>query len=332
MNKVASITYRRIPVMLKFGVITVLMSILVACNDDDIQPSPQSAGNSNSNVSMLGTADTRSYGEVVQLGYVKAVTEGSESLRDAACRLEIPRLNGGADNLFVVHTTNDYGINYCIEWNCSLRAQYWSAFRWDKSNSVTHTSRTNQWAEDPLIPISYRSTLADHSNNGYDRGHILGSQDRVNSYEANAQTFYMSNMHPQLNGFNSGDGRSNWYTLELRLRDRYNRDSFRDTLYVVKGGTISQGMYKKAKNNLPVPNYFFMAVLRKKNSDPTQGGYAAVGFWMEHKSNTDSNVKNYAVSIDELEELTGIDFFCNLPDNVEALVEKNFSSALWGLN
>ncbi|MBQ7571555.1 MAG: DNA/RNA non-specific endonuclease, partial [Bacteroidaceae bacterium] len=58
-------------------------------------------------------------------------------------------------------------------------------------------------------------------------------------------------------------------------------------------------------------------------------GYAAIGFWMEHKSNTDTDYRQYAVSIDELERLTGIDFFCNLPDNLENQVESNLVLSLW---
>ena len=229
------------------------------------------------------------------------------------------------DNLFVVHTVENFGINYCIEWNNTLRAQRWTAYRWDKSNSISRTSRTNVWGEDPLIPYSFRTTYDDHRSNGYDRGHMLGSQDRVNSYEANVQTFYYSNMHPQLNGFN-GDGI--WWNLENRLRNKYNTDKFRDTLYVVKGGTIGEGQYTMARK-IPVPKYFFMAVLRKRNDISLNGGYAAVGFWMKHEENTDTDYEKYATSIDELERLTGLDFFCNLPDAIEKEVEHSYSTVVW---
>jgi endonuclease G len=108
-----------------------------------------------------------------------------------------------------------------------------------------------------------------------------------------------------------------WWNIENKLIcDKYNTNSFRDTLYVVKGGTIRQGEYTMAKN-IPVPKYFFMALLRKRNDIQANGGYAAIGFWMEHKNNDDANYINYAKSIDQLEQLTGLDFFCNLPDDIE---------------
>ena len=215
-----------------------------------------------------------------------------------------------------------------MEWDNTLRAQRWTAFRWDKSNSVTNTKRSDVWGEDPLIPAEYRTSQSDYSGSGYTRGHMIASQDRVNSYKANVQTFYYSNMQPQLYGFNT---QGIWYELENYIRNAYNTNAFRDTLYVVKGGTISAGNYTTVKG-LPVPNYFFMALLCRKLSDTTQGGYKAIAFWMEHKSNTDSNYKKYAISIDELEQKTGIDFFPNLPDNIERVVESNLVLPAWKLN
>lgn len=63
-------------------------------------------------------------------------------------------------------------------------------------------------------------------------------------------------------------------------------------------------------------------------------GYRAIGFWMENENIDRSNdkLKIYAKSIDELEKITGIDFFCNLPDNIEDKVEASVSTSAWGLN
>ncbi len=305
-----------------------LMFFFVACNDDDPERAYDYSGNLNSNATQT-EAGAPSYGKIVNYGNVRGVTEGNTDICEVANRLEIPRLRGGAKNLFIVHTTDEYGVNYCVEWNCELRAQYWSAFRWDKSNTLNNTSRSEAWANNPLIPADCISTQADYSGSGYTRGHILASQDRVNSLEANMQTFYFSNIHPQLYGFNT----QVWLEMERRLRNIYNKNSFRDTLYVVKGGTISQGMYNIPQNmSIPVPKYFFMAILRQKSTDKSQNGFAAMGFWIEHKANSDTELGKYAVSIDRLEELTGIDFFCNLPDDIEEQVESNYVPAVWKFN
>ena len=286
----------------------------------------------------------------------QGITEKTSTITpaEAARRLEMPRLKGGADNLFIVHTVPSLGVNYCMEYDCSALASRWTAYQWYTGFSTNVKDDTgksawnrNQWKygatyngyggdgdpfqPDPLIPREYRTELEDHRSNGYDRGHMLGSADRLNSKEANGQTFYLSNMHPQSGPFNQG---GIWYTLEGKLRDQYDKSSFRDTLYVVKGGTIDNGQYSTVKGasgrKLIVPKYFFMALLCK-NKSQSQGGYKAIAFWMEHKDNYVTNPTPYAISIDELEKKTGIDFFCNLPDDLEETIEANCAPAAWGL-
>ena len=317
----------------KFPFLLLAFSVaFVACNEDEPVGPSDPSGNANSNA-------TR---------YFTGVTEDSHTtdVHQAATRLEIPQLRGNATDLFIVHTVPTYGINYCMEYDCNLKAQRWSAFQSYASNNVKNWNRSGwrntQWEGDPfqedaLIPRQYRTTLADHRSNGYDRGHIMGSEDRVNSKDANEQTFFLSNIQPQLNGFNA---QGIWYELENRIRNSYrnhdiNRSNyFCDTLYVVKGGTIDEGNYTWARGagqSLVSPNYFFMALLRKSSKDKTQGGYAAIGFWMPHKANTDTDFARYAVSIKTLESLTGIDFFCNLPDDIEKQVESNLVLSTWNL-
>ena len=176
------------------------------------------------------------------------------------------------------------------------------------------------------------STNSHYSGSGYTRGHIIASADRWNSLEANRQTFLYSNMQPQLYSFNGGI----WANLEMKVRS-WNNDAFRDTLYVCKGGTIDRDdqileyARKGTVLQLLVPKYFFMAILCK-NRSTINGGYKAIGFWMEHRSfyEDDQNLSPYIVSIDELESLTGIDFFCNLPDHIENPVESQVIRNAWG--
>lgn len=307
-----------------------------ACGDEDNnEVTPQKAKNENAN----GYSAKENY----------ATESNATDIVEVAKRLEMPRLKGGSDNLFIVHTIPTYGVNYCMEYDCSRLAARWTAYQWYTGFSSKESNwNRNAWKNgqtyngyggegdpfqpDPLIPRDYQTTLDDHARNGYDRGHMLGSADRLNSKEANGQTFYLSNMHPQMGSFNQG---GIWYTLEERLRKQYDTTSFRDTLYVVKGGTITDGQtltpVKGASGRkLLVPKYFFMALLCK-NSSTSQGGYKAIAFWMEHKGNDDTNATPYAISINQLEEKTGIDFFCNLPDDIEEQVEGNMVPSVWGL-
>ncbi len=249
-----------------------------------------------------------------------------------ASRLEMPHLKGGVANMFLVKKLSSGAVNYCIEWSLAKKAQRWTAFRWDSTNSGGYVKREDEFVEDYDIPEVYRTTYNHYRGSGYTRGHICASADRWNSLEANRQTFLYSNMQPQLYSFNGGI----WANLEMKVRS-WNTEAARDTLYVCKGGTIDKEEQileyarKGTALQLVVPKYFFMAVLCK-NKNTTNGGYKAIGFWLEHRSfyDDEKNLSPYIVSIDELEKLTGIDFFCNLPDQIENQVEAQVVRNAWG--
>lgn len=314
-----------------FTLFLLLIAISFACTEDENQAFDPNNANSNA--------------AIIAQNRVEMVSEDlTLTAQEAAMRLEMPALRGG-DNLLVVHTAPGYGINYAMEYSLPLKASRWSAYRTYKGFSCNenHWNRNNwdnaywdgqYWSGDPfqqdnLIPKEYRTTLADHQSNGHDRGHIVGSADRLNSKETNGQTFYLSNMHPQLSGFNQ---RGIWYNLENKVRNSWDKDHFRDTLYVVKGGVIDKNVTHVQGRGTPllVPGHFFMALLCK-NSNPSQGGYKAIAFWMKHVANDSKDFRAHAVSIDELERLTGIDFFCNLPDDIETAVESNMVPKAWGI-
>ena len=252
--------------------------------------------------------------------------------RPEYARLEMPHIKNNSTNLVVVHTTYDFGVNYILEWDCQKKSQRWSCYTLDKKNSPKNVSRwyagngESQYPWDPDIPSAYMFNSDPYYRSGYDHGHICPSYDRLNSRDANIQTFYMSNMQPQRNVFNAGI----WLKMENIVSNTWNLNTFRDTLYVCKGGTIDkpEQILTTTNQGLLVPKYFFMAILCKNSK-----GYKAIGFWVEHKNEDHSkdNLYDYVVSIDELEHLTGIDFFCNLPDDEEEKAEKVVYPSAWGL-
>ena len=132
-------------------------------------------------------------------------------------------------------------------------------------------------------------------------------------------------MQPQWQAHNGGI----WLRLENLIRTWTDQC---DTLYVVKAATIrSDQVYsQKCNETLLVPKYFYMAVLAYKKSTNT---YQALGLWTLHQNANDSNKNygDYAITIDELEERTGIDFFCNLPDDIEDDVERKIDLNYWGI-
>ena len=260
---------------------------------------------------------------------------------------EIPRLDDNAvyaDHYVTVGNTSI--VNYALEWNADKKHANWVAFSFNATTCADKVSRTDAWNVDPALPESMRVDNTYHTNDGFDRGHLCASEDRVYTKEANEQTFYFSNMSPQLNGLNAGL----WQKLEARVQawGRSCTSSTYDNVYVAKGGTMNElllnftGTEKGGDGQLPVtdangftvkglacPKYYFMAVLSEKGEE-----YHAVGFLVEHREGHPKNpsvaeMQAYVLSIDELEARTGLDFFCNLPDEIEKEVEAVYSLEDW---
>ena len=294
-----------------------------------------------------GTTNVNRNTALPQAVYTEATTPAS--VRESAIYgMEIPSLKTGSVDALIIHSLPDGRQNYCIGYNTKLKTNCWTAFKWYNGFSSNNKNwYRNNWRNgetfngyggtgdpfqpDPVLPQAIRFNSGDYDDWRYQRGHILGSADRLNSKEANGQTFYMSNIMPQLKAFNE---QGIWWNLESFLRSTYDASTFRDTLYVVKGGTVSAGNYTMIGSNsqLVCPKFYYMALLAfNKKYAKTNGGYFAIAFWMEHKGNTDEVSSKYVISIDELEKRTGIDFFCNLPDEVENAVESRFYLADWKL-
>lgn len=248
-----------------------------------------------------------------------------------ASMLEIPALKGGSMNQFITHTTKRNGKDYptySLEYSYKYKHSYWIAYRFDNTTGG-NVGRNEAYKPDPELPSQYAAKHNDYTNSGYTRGHLCASSDRQYSKEANQQTFYMSNISPQSgNGFNQSG--SAWNTGEDKVQAwGYNISRSTDTLYVVKGGTIEEGMIKGyIKNEIAIPKYFFMAVLFRSGDN-----YKAIGFYMPHENLKDDpdkkDPKKYLMSIDALEQETGIDFFHNLPDNIENTVEATYNVNDW---
>lgn len=267
-------------------------------------------------------------------GDKKPVTPPSSKL---LARMEVPATLAGND--VIAHWDvigGDSVLTYCLEYDRRQYHSRWVAFRFDSLTRIQRVARKDyniqpQYPADPQLPTGV-GIEDDTFFNGYQRGHLCASADRLFSRTANDQTFYMTNMSPMLRDFNE----NYWVTLEALVQKKGRDATFADTLYVVKGGAITDNyvLRRVASGRIVVPKYYYMALLKVKN-----GNYSAIAFWMEHKNygysgNTKappSEMKQHALSVDRLEELTGIDFFHNLPDVVEQSVETLCFPSAWGL-
>ena len=270
--------------------------------------------------------------------------EGKQWVTD----LSMPHLS---EKLFYVEHTLKVGsetvLNYAYEWDQNMKHMAWAAFYFDATTSKDITGRTDAWDVDPALPAAMQTDNSNHTNDGFDRGHIVASEDRVYSKEANQQTFYFSNLSPQFNSFNG----IFWQKFERTVQN-WGRSGGFDKLYVTKGGALNHllknftttkkgndGVLPTTDANgftqkgLACPQYYYIAVLAVKGDH-----YQAIAFKVEHRDDYSydkvdnvpvADVKACALSIDELEEFTGLDFFCNLSDSIETEVEKSYSLDSW---
>lgn len=234
--------------------------------------------------------------------------------------------------------------NFSYYWDYTNFVSHWVAYPLNKTLRGSG-GRSDAWALDPNLPEAEQSniTMRGFRPYGYDRGHQCPSADRLTNVAANMQTFYGTNMTPQLSDFNQ----NLWASLEGRVRSWGDAC---DTLYVVTGcvvapnstsgaeGAIGGYAWDNVQNKVAIPKAYYKAVLRySKTSNVGWGGYAACAIYLEHKNYGSSAFinKSMSMSIDELEKLTGVDFFVNLPaaigkedaDKVEAQNPQNVG--LW---
>lgn len=275
-----------------------------------------------------------------------------EVVKNAINGLEFPKIKGGSS--YVVTHMADNAVNFSSEWDDNLQAQRWTCYFYCESNKGGNVGRTGEFINDPDMAKYYPGITefasTPYQNSGYDRGHLIASNERQVSVASNKQTFYFTNMQPQYSTFNQSKGI--WFAMEQQNLKK--NISGRDTLFVVKGGTIENGNvieYVKNRSHIkpseyvkqphdgyiPVPKYFFVAFLEKTyNIETDSFKYNAFGYWFLHENKAfDSKDKlvNYIVNIKTLEDKTGIDFFCNLPDNIEQEVENKDIEAIknhWG--
>ena len=234
--------------------------------------------------------------------------------------LELPATSA-EDNYTFLHHTMYIGSqetrSFSMYWDRHNMVSCWVAYPL-YSKAIGYGTRTDRWGLDPLLPSSdqpiLNRTYDSTDGHSYDRGHQIPSADRL-SFESNTQTFYWTNMTPQKNELNGGI----WADLENQVR-RLAKSSEADTLYVVTGCVVDDSETFVTDNDgkqVTVPTHYYKALLRLY-----QGSYNAIGFWLEHREYENNKVdKSIAVSIDELETLTGEDFFFNLPDSIETSVE-----------
>lgn len=204
---------------------------------------------------------------------------------------------------------------YSLSYSEKHEQAEWVAYELKKEHLSKNEFKRPFFEEDRKV----KSSSADWRNykkSGYDRGHLCPAGDRRFTYQAFEETFLTSNITPQNHEFNSGI----WNYLEQKIR--YWAKAY-DGVYIITGGILSEDLPTIGYEHISVPKQFYKIVFNNSSTNPKM-----IAFLIPHKD-TKTPLKNFVVPVDEIEKLTGIDFFTSLEDKVENQLEASSATHGW---
>ena len=209
---------------------------------------------------------------------------------------------------------------YTVSYNRDLKIANWVAWELTADKLVERVERDDRFLPDPDLPADEAVTTDDYRGSGYDRGHLCPAGDNRWNRKAMEESFYMTNICPQNHNLNSGD----WKELEETCR-RWARQH--GSIYIVCGPVLHGKKHRTIgrAQRVTVPEGFFKVVLCTR-TDPPQ----AIGF-VYNNLPADRPLSAYIHTVDQVEELTGIDFFTRLPDECERQVEAVCHPEWWNI-
>ena len=289
------------------------------------------------------------------------VTTSSTSLQTAnftvnngsAIRFEIRKISGGAnriniDNVFIgdfssptptptpttgehltmgnpsnavtnVGQPNNYLMEkpqYSLSYSRDNGGPNWVSWHLDTS-WLGSTPRQDDFRSDTTLPSGwYRVLGTDFSGSGFDRGHMCPSADRTNTVASNSSTFLMTNMIPQLPANNQGP----WATLETYGRTLVSQGN---ELYIISGGHGLQFFIANGRVAVPAQTWKVIIVLPNGSNDVSRVTTATrtIAVVMPNSGSINSDWRTYRVSVDQIEAITGYDFFSNVSSGIQAVIE-----------
>lgn len=240
-------------------------------------------------------------------------SDESTSSSKKAVAYEIPSPLTDRPEQIVKHT------GFTISYNKKHNTPNWSAWKLTRKMTQGTLERGTKFWPDPQIPTSYRVNYYEYKESGFDRGHMCPAGDMKWSEDAMHDCFYMSNMCPQVPQLNSGS----WKKLEESCRDWAVKEG---SIYIICGPIYKKGVKHSTigiDHSIDVPDSFFKCVLSLR-----KGHEKAIGFIYSNTAQKQS-IKNTAMSVDEVEKKTGIDFFPQLEDKLEAKLESQYDVEEW---
>ncbi len=239
--------------------------------------------------------------------YYADSTRNQRNRTTANSPLEIPRT--AAIDAVISHT------GFSLLYSEPHEQASWVAYLLTRDRTIKRFDRTDKFLPDPKVKTGSAND-SDYAGSGFDRGHLAPAADMSWSSTTMRESFYYSNMSPQVPSFNRGI----WKKLEEQVRSwaaEY------DSIYIVTGPILKSGLPTIGPNNVSIPEYYYKVILDYKAPN-----IKGIGFILPNSASNEP-LTSYALSIEEVEKQTGIDFFPALPDGVEEQVEKERCIPCW---
>jgi len=234
----------------------------------------------------------------------------------------IPFLNNKAKRIVNLEIPKTYSkkniishTGYSFLYNEIHEQANWIAYELTREETTNSIQRTDKFIPDQNVKTQ-TANAKDYEGSGYDRGHLAPAADMGWSSIAMDESFYYSNMSPQTPGFNRGI----WKQLEELVRSWAIENN---AIYVVTGPVLTNRLPAIGPNKVSVPKYYYKVVL-----DYSEPSIKGIGFVLPNKGSKEQ-LQYYAVSIDSVEKLTGINFFPLLPDEQEEIIEHTRCIECW---
>lgn len=247
---------------------------------------------------------------IVSLLQVSCANIGKTKHKEINAPIETPLLNDDQDSQIIEHK------GYVVSYNQQTRLPNWVAYELTDIEVDGNCKRNGRFYQDPDTK-SIQADNEDYRNSGWDKGHIAPAGDMKWDEHAMTESCYFTNICPQNHNLNGGD----WRSIEEMCRDyalQYGN------LYIAAGPIVGEkkngtiGLHK-----IVIPDAFYKVIMVS-----IDGKYEGIGFVCQNEAGH-KPLNTYAKTIDEVEEITGIDFFYLLPDTLENEMEKRYNAKLW---
>jgi endonuclease G, mitochondrial len=231
-------------------------------------------------------------------------------------KVTIEKVKTTEESLLPSSTTNavikheGYTLSYAEEHEQSE----WVAYQLTDGKWKYNTYERPFFEQDDAITTA-SAHWRNYKKSGYTKGHLCPAADQKQSYERYKETFLTSNASPQEYNFNAGI----WERLEEKTR--YVASTFPNGIYVVTGGVLEENLETIGTEEVSIPNYFYKIWYSEEKNK-------MLGFLVPHED-SDKPLANFAVSVDEIEKRTGIDFFEKMDKKVQESLEKNSDYKSW---